>query len=930
MPVISKITGAPFRFWCQKILPAVYDDSLSYYELLCKVVDYLNKVMEDDIYVVTLVNENEANFNTLQSYVDNYFDNLDVQNEINNKLDAMAEDGSLLAVVAPYIDPIITEYEESLNVDLTEYKADINVLLTAQDTEIENFKGSVNTSIAGQNTEISEFKRTVNTSIGQQDNNITVMQSQISNFIQNHSGELTFTELYSTTETLGAHTVNETFNLSDDYTKYTELDIYWSYNSVQRCVRVKTSDVLATGVEISFYADEAVTVANVAPMFFPFMKIVNGNTAHTQLKIDSAYSERWSGAAADSASRDIPSSAADYSAGSIIKVVGVSYQDSAELQDIRTGANGETYSTAGNAVRRQAGSLFDALKKAVEPVNIVRGSIVGGNNSASNVYVRTNEFRHALKGAVIKASPDEFDIIFSIYMYSQPVQSSHTNSTYPMTVATGTTFAFAFDKETYFRFRACKADGTDLTDEIALKFNNYFTFTNLYTAQGLQDEIDDTNEYIEEIDTIDIVPVIERGSIIGGNNAASTTYARTKTYTKVRKGDTVTITPETTAFMGWTIYQYDGPSNTDYVDAAGAPNPDQIGVPCTYTFTKDCYFRFRLALPGYAAYTDAEVEELQNCTVVVNHYRADDFVQKHEMIPLKIDYTTINNGLSGKVNFAIQTDTHMSSFNDYKLNNSYYQKSDYSLLERCIATINKLDLDGFMNLGDIVRGYEFDPDYETRKSITDIMEYYSNIAVPKFYIIGNHDDGCLFYSSASYNDNRLSSNVLFPHEQFNRITKYGENSHGILNYWYTDISGVRVISLYQRDFDYSASIPGINSFAIGSAQLEWLTNTALNTEMPVVVLTHAPLVSELFPLGGTGFSEAYTALINFVSNGGTLIGVLSGHTHEQNYAQVNTINNVVFKNGGSFFEIMSVDLDNRTVSFTPINNISISSRTYSF
>lgn len=36
-----------FKFWCQKVLPLVYDDSLSYYEVLCKVVDYLNKVIED-------------------------------------------------------------------------------------------------------------------------------------------------------------------------------------------------------------------------------------------------------------------------------------------------------------------------------------------------------------------------------------------------------------------------------------------------------------------------------------------------------------------------------------------------------------------------------------------------------------------------------------------------------------------------------------------------------------------------------------------------------------------------------------------------------------------------------------------------------------------------------------------------------------------
>ena len=37
-----------FRYYCQKVLPAVYDDSLSYYELLTKVVEYLNEVIEND------------------------------------------------------------------------------------------------------------------------------------------------------------------------------------------------------------------------------------------------------------------------------------------------------------------------------------------------------------------------------------------------------------------------------------------------------------------------------------------------------------------------------------------------------------------------------------------------------------------------------------------------------------------------------------------------------------------------------------------------------------------------------------------------------------------------------------------------------------------------------------------------------------------
>ena len=59
---MSEFSAIPkFRFWCQKVLPLVYDDSLSYEELLCKVVNYLNKVIEDvneiPDYIKELVNE---------------------------------------------------------------------------------------------------------------------------------------------------------------------------------------------------------------------------------------------------------------------------------------------------------------------------------------------------------------------------------------------------------------------------------------------------------------------------------------------------------------------------------------------------------------------------------------------------------------------------------------------------------------------------------------------------------------------------------------------------------------------------------------------------------------------------------------------------------------------------------------------------------
>ena len=37
-----------FTYWCQKVLPLVYDDSLSYYEMLCKITDYVNQIVEND------------------------------------------------------------------------------------------------------------------------------------------------------------------------------------------------------------------------------------------------------------------------------------------------------------------------------------------------------------------------------------------------------------------------------------------------------------------------------------------------------------------------------------------------------------------------------------------------------------------------------------------------------------------------------------------------------------------------------------------------------------------------------------------------------------------------------------------------------------------------------------------------------------------
>lgn len=104
----------PFRFWCQKVIPLVYDESLSYYELLCKVVDYLNKTMEDVDLMASDMAAFRAAYSELVDYVNSYFDNLDVQAEINRKLDRMAATGALGAIIEPYFQEAIDAIYETI------------------------------------------------------------------------------------------------------------------------------------------------------------------------------------------------------------------------------------------------------------------------------------------------------------------------------------------------------------------------------------------------------------------------------------------------------------------------------------------------------------------------------------------------------------------------------------------------------------------------------------------------------------------------------------------------------------------------------------------------------------------------------------------------------------------------------------------------
>ena len=104
----------PFKWYVLENFPFIEADfdALTNWQLFCKLGKEINKIINSvnlsGDQVETLTNA----FNELQNYVNNYFNNLDVQEEINNKLDEMVQDGTLAQIIN---EQIFNELNDKVN-----------------------------------------------------------------------------------------------------------------------------------------------------------------------------------------------------------------------------------------------------------------------------------------------------------------------------------------------------------------------------------------------------------------------------------------------------------------------------------------------------------------------------------------------------------------------------------------------------------------------------------------------------------------------------------------------------------------------------------------------------------------------------------------------------------------------------------------------
>ena len=130
----AKETGL-FTNYIFKAIPLAFDESMSYYETLCGLLNYLqNTIIPTVNNNADAVSELQSLYEELRTYVDDYFTNLDVQNEINNKLDALVKDGTLTNLIGNYVNPLIN----AQNVEITNFKNNVNSQLNEMNQEIQS------------------------------------------------------------------------------------------------------------------------------------------------------------------------------------------------------------------------------------------------------------------------------------------------------------------------------------------------------------------------------------------------------------------------------------------------------------------------------------------------------------------------------------------------------------------------------------------------------------------------------------------------------------------------------------------------------------------------------------------------------------------------------------------------------------------------
>lgn len=156
------------------MIPTSYKMSLTYEEQILAIGHYLEET------VIPALNNNaeavaelQSLFIQLKDYVENYFGNLDIQNEINNKLDQMAQDGTLAEIINQELLTNINQQISNLQTQQGQMTTNISNLTTNLNNNINktnNNETQINNlnQTKADNSDLVDFVNNTNQAINNQ------------------------------------------------------------------------------------------------------------------------------------------------------------------------------------------------------------------------------------------------------------------------------------------------------------------------------------------------------------------------------------------------------------------------------------------------------------------------------------------------------------------------------------------------------------------------------------------------------------------------------------------------------------------------------------------------------------------------------------------------------------------------------------------
>ena len=273
-----------------------------------------------------------------------------------------------------------------------------------------------------------------------------------------------------------------------------------------------------------------------------------------------------------------------------------------------------------------------------------------------------------------------------------------------------------------------------------------------------------------------------------------------------------------------------------------------------------------------------------------------------------------------KFTFGVQTDTHFLA--------SY--PMTYGTPLRNMS--KQLYMDFICNMGDISRGWASENYATTMAELTEQLQRYTSHSVCPFLVVqGNHDNNSCY---AVWNGQSMAD-IPTKHHLYELLMGKVKSTTSVVDggvdetYYYKDYPECRVIVLNTNDSAYlavSETDIHTNHHTISETQIQWFKNTALNTDKPVLIISHNQLIVDVYVMtvstedkvfGDTMIPWNADKIVDeieaFKTTGGTVVACLSGHIHRQVSAKVNGINYITYGNGGDFAEITFIDFDAKNI-----------------